>query len=177
MLFRKVEAVSLEPERSRDFMLRLAKVAAVQAESGPGRSRRRVWAGVLVTLAALAAAAVWAVTYAANHRERLTTFPSSATAVGTWEMEGGTGRIRLEADGRFLATGLDEVFTSDQSTTGSWTLTHEGRHVALVPGSSPSGAEPDFGLTVVETGGAGKLCVLSESPGVLCDFLLARDPG
>ena len=155
-----------------------------EASHQPRWSRKRVVVGALVVLAVLAAAVTWAVTYITNNEVRDATAASSAAVEGTWKAPGSTGQIHLGADGRFTATALhDELFdlppsqNGATSTSGTWTLNAIGEYVALVPAGQVPSPEQDTGLGVVETNHTLELCVLSSSPGVLCDLVLQRVPG
>ncbi|MFJ4523587.1 hypothetical protein ACIP4Y_21960 [Streptomyces sp. NPDC088810] len=133
--------------------------------------RRAVIAGVT---AVLLAGGVWHVVSRYAARPRLTVVSSRSAIVGVWRLEGGrTGRVEFAADGRFSAVGLPIATSVDGFTgQGKWSLDNRGGLVALRPDHHPSDMEPDASLGVVRADGGLRLCVGSNSPGVLCDALL-----
>ncbi|WBO68601.1 hypothetical protein [Streptomyces camelliae] len=96
--------------------------------------------------------------------------------------DGDTGQVEFSANGRFSAVRLPiEALTLSEggefTGTGRWSLVDRGGSVALAPDHPPSGMIQDASLAVVRTDGRIRLCVMSSSPGVLCDFLLRSVAG
>ncbi len=135
----------------------------------------------MLAVAVTAAGAAWAVAAVKSRTVHLATVVSRSAVVGTWQVEGGDGWIRLGADGRFRAVGLPaQVFAPGPwvggvtSATGTWALGDSRGWVPLKRAGTTGTETDDIGLGIVQTGGATHLCVGSGDPGVLCDFLLRR---
>ncbi|MET7430106.1 MULTISPECIES: hypothetical protein [Streptomyces] len=137
--------------------------------------------------AVVAGAAAWRAVAAHNTQPWFADVPSRSALLGTWRAEGdGGGQVEFAADGRFSATGLPVGTSSGTglTDTGRWSLDARGRSVTLRPDHPPPDPAPDRpdhpppdpapdpGLTVVRAAGHLRLCVPSDSPGVLCDVLL-----
>ncbi|MBO1331057.1 hypothetical protein [Streptomyces sp. VRA16 Mangrove soil] len=150
-------------------------------ERRPGRRWRRA-AVVVVVLGVTAGGIAHWVADRLDADVEFTEVSSPAALVGIWRLDDTDTRIRFTADRRFTATGLPaEVFTPSADGTfaggGSWRVGDGGRSVDLKADDPPPGtdalAEPPS-LGVVRNGDGLWLCVLSGSPGVLCDYLLRR---
>ncbi|MBG7697187.1 hypothetical protein HCJ76_03490 [Streptomyces sp. MC1] len=125
--------------------------------------------------AVVAGAAAWRAVAAHNAQPWFADVPSRSALLGTWRAEGdGGGQVEFAADGRFSAAGLPVGTSSGTGLTGTgrWSLDARGRSVTLRPDHPPPDPAPDPGLTVVRAAGHLRLCVPSDSPGVLCDVLL-----
>ncbi len=131
--------------------------------------RRALFAGVA---AVVVGATAWRAVAAHNAKPWFADVPSRSALLGTWRAEGdGGGQVEFAADGRFSAAGLPVGTSSGAGLTGTgrWSLDARGRSVTLRPDHPPPDPAPD--LSVVRAAGHLRLCVLSDSPGVLCDVL------
>jgi hypothetical protein len=119
-----------------------------------------------------------------DHGLKSVSVASPGAVAGVWQLQGGSGRLVLGADGRFTATGIpDEVFTDNGSApwvmnaTGTWSLDPVRGDVVLAPGRGQSDGTgyPDLGIYEVQH--AQRLCIYSQTQGVMCDYLFQRAPG
>jgi hypothetical protein len=143
------------------------------------RRRRATGMAVGVAVPAVVLTGVaWRVVQLHDAEPRFAAVSSRSAVIGTWKLENGnTGQVEFDANGRFSAAGLPvEALTlspgGEFTGAGRWSLVDRGGAVALTPDHLPAGMNPDASLAVVRAAGRVELCVMSGSPGVLCDSLL-----
>lgn len=144
----------------------------------PARWRRRA---VIAALSAVVlGGTTWRCVAIRNAEPWFASLPTRDSALGTWTMEDPySGHVSFIENGRFSAVDLPIGASTNWQFTGAgtWLLANHGRSVVLQPDHPTPDMDQRLELSVVRSAGHLRLCVLSGSPGVLCDFLLHRTTG